>query len=70
MKLIPDWKQSWKYHSVKVGTIAGALAIGIAASGGVTSWVGLIPNWAVFLLGGIVCFFIVFSRLVKQGDDK
>lgn len=70
MKLIDDWRESWKYHSVKIGTIASALAFGLAASGGVTSWVGLIPNWLVFLLGGCICLLIVFSRLVKQGDDK
>lgn len=70
MRLIDDWQKSWKYHSVKVGTLAGALAIGLATSGGVTSWVGLIPNWAVFLGGGCVCFLIVFARLVQQDDDK
>lgn len=70
MKLIADWRKATKMHSVQVagtGAIAGAVAAGLAASGAIVPWLGLIPTWAVFAGGAIICGLVIVARLVDQG---
>lgn len=68
-KPIPDWHKAHKLRSVQVagaGAIAGAVAAGLAASGAIVPWLGLIPNWAVFAGGALICALVIVARLVQQ----
>ena len=68
-KLVPEAKQAHKLWSVRVagtGALAGALAAGLAASGAIVPWLGMIPNWAVFAGGAVICVLTIIARLWKQ----
>lgn len=70
MKLIADWRKATKLRSVQVaggGAIAGAVAAGLAASGAIVPWLGLIPDWAVFAGGAVICALVIIARLEDQG---
>ena len=67
--IIDEWKKAHKFTSVQVagsGAIAGALAAGLAASGTIVPWLGLIPQWAVFAGGAVICVLTIIARLWKQ----
>lgn len=69
MKLIEDWKRAHHFGSVQVagvGSFLGYLAAGLVASGAATQWVGLVPMWAVFLFGGIICNLIILARILQR----
>lgn len=69
MKLIDDWHKSWRLRSVQVsgtGAILGAIAAGLIASGAAVPWLGLIPTWAVFAGGALICALTVLGRLQRQ----
>lgn len=76
MKLIDDWKQAHHFGSVQiagVGAFLGYLAAGLIASGAAAQWVGLIPIWAVFALGALICTLIIAARVLMRtpkGDDE
>lgn len=72
MQLIDRWPEAWKFHSVKiasVGTAAGAVAAGLSASGFIVPWLGLIPRWAIFAGGAVICALTVVARVSKQKND-
>lgn len=69
MKLVDDWRQAHKLRSVQVagtGALAGAVAAGLAASGAAAAWIGVIPTWAVFAGGSLICLLTIAARLEKQ----
>jgi len=69
MKLIDEWRDAWRLRSVQIaggGAIAGALAAGLMASGAIVPWLGLIPTWAVFAGGALICAFTVWARITQQ----
>lgn len=68
-KLVPEANQAHKLWSIQVagtGAIAGAVAAGLAASGAIVPWLGMIPNWAVFAGGAVICVLTIIARLWKQ----
>lgn len=68
-RLIPEVRQAHKLRSVQVagfGAIAGAVAAGLAASGAIVPWLELLPVWAVFAGGSLICALTVFARLWRQ----
>lgn len=72
MKLIDRWPEAYKFHSVKIasfGVIASAVAAGIAASGLIVPWLGLIPTWAVFVGGSVIFALTVLARITAQKND-
>lgn len=71
MKLIDDWKQAHKFGSVQIagaGALLGYLAAGLIASGAAAQWVGIIPIWAVFGLGALICTLVVVARVLQRGS--
>lgn len=70
MKIDPNWRKAPKMRSVQVagaGALAGAVAAGLGASGAIVPWLGLIPTWAVFAGGAIICVLVIVARLEDQG---
>ena len=70
MNYIDDWRKAWKLRSVQVAGMGGALAAGLALSSTVVPWLGLLPVWAVFAGGAVICGLTVWARLVKQTPPK
>jgi hypothetical protein len=69
MKLIDEWRNAWRLRSVQIaggGAIAGALAAGLAASGAILPWLALLPVWAVFAGGALICALTVWGRITQQ----
>lgn len=69
MRLIDDWKQAHKFGSVQIagaGALLGYLAAGLIASGAAAQWVGIIPIWAVFGLGALICTLVVVARVLQR----
>jgi hypothetical protein len=69
MKLIDDWKQAHHFGSVQMagtGALIGALAAGLMASGMIVPWLGLIPEWAVFAGGAVICVLTVLARILQR----
>lgn len=71
-RLVADWRQAWKWSSVRVAVLAGAIA-GWAASdpNGFSNAVDLLPPWARPLLGMAVTTSAILSRIssVKAKND-
>ena len=69
MKRVDDWKQALGFGSVQVsgaGALAGAVAAGLMASGAVVPWLGLIPKWAIFAGGSLICTLTIIARLFRR----
>lgn len=67
--LVDDWKRNHKKRSVQVagiGTLAGALGAGLSAAGGIVPWLGLLPTWAIWLGGSLICALTVAATYWKQ----
>lgn len=68
MKLIPDWRRSWRFFSVQAMTVAGAVQI---------AWIALpedmratMPDsWLRYLTITLLVAGTI-GRLVKQGEAK
>lgn len=68
MKLIPNWRQSWRWFSMQSMVIAGAMQ---------TSWLALppdlkevIPVTAVLGVAAAVLVLGVIGRLIDQGGAQ
>ena len=69
MKLIDNWKRAHHFGSVQIagaGAFLGYLAAGLIASGAAAQWVGLVPVWAVFALGALICTLIIAARVLQR----
>lgn len=76
MKLARDYKtvhRRWSYR-ISGGGAIGGFASALALAGGAASWASVIPLWAVFALGGLICAASLIATYIKQknlsGDDK
>lgn len=68
MKLIADWRRSWRWASVRLAVVAGALS-GWAASDPASFMriVDLLPPWARPLVGIAVTLAALSARLTTKG---
>lgn len=66
--LSPDYKTIHRRWSARIslGGAIGGLASSLALSGGAASWAGVIPLWAVFGLGGVICLASLIATYIKQ----
>ena len=69
MKLVPDWKQCWRWYSVHASTIglvftatAGALAL----AGSATAWRGMYDDGVVLLIAAALFALSLVGRLISQ----
>lgn len=66
--LNPDYRTIHRRWSARI-SFAGAMggfASALALAGGAASWSGVIPMWAVFALGGLICLSSLIATYIKQ----
>lgn len=66
-RLVADWRHAWRWSSVRLALIAGALA-GWAASDptGFQRAVDMLPEWARPMVGVIVALAPIISRVTTK----
>lgn len=67
MKLIENWKSAWRFYSTRSFTIS--LGIGAALAWMSKDYPDIyaqIPGWGLSLIGVLMAFGFVVSRLVRQ----
>jgi len=72
MKLIPNWKKAHKLASIRIaGSGFGLMSLGagLALSGSAAQWIGVIPNWAIFVVAAVICASTVIGRIFMR-DEK
>lgn len=69
MKLIPDWKKAHHLGSVQIGSsgfLLMSLGAGLSLSASAAQWIGVIPNWAIFLMASAICAATVIGRIFMR----
>lgn len=71
LQLIPDWRQAWRWWSVRVAALAGLLGTYLlAAPETLVQVIHMLPaelrGWVPPLLGPVITAAIVVIRLAKQ----
>lgn len=68
MRLIDEWRRSWRWASVRLAVVAGAVS-GWAASdpAGFARAVDLLPPWARPLVGLVVTMTAIGARVTTKG---
>jgi hypothetical protein len=67
--LASDYKtvhRRWSYR-ISAGGAIGGFASALALAGGAAAWANVIPLWAVFTLGGVICAASLVATYIKQG---
>jgi hypothetical protein len=64
MKLLPDWRRSWRWFSVQA--MALALAVQGAWAALTPDQVAALPDWTVQAVTGAVLVLGIIGRLVAQ----
>jgi hypothetical protein len=75
LRLVEDWKQSWRWLSVQLGVGAGALSAAIiGAAPGLALQALTLPVGARILVAGMVGAAVIvlpwFTRVLKQGGGN
>ena len=73
MKLVHDWRRAWRWRSVRIagsGAILGALGAGLAASTSAAALAKILPLWAVWAGGALICALTVAGRLTQERPGK
>lgn len=63
MKLVPNWRQAWKWFSIQIAAVGAALQATILAFPNVKDWLG---DTVVHSAGLVMLFGLVAARLVDQ----
>jgi hypothetical protein len=68
IRLADDYKTIHRRWSARItfGGAIGAFASALALSGGAASWAGVIPLWAVFVMGGVICVGSLVATYIRQ----
>jgi hypothetical protein len=68
MKRADDYKTIHRRWStrISIGGALGGFSSALALAGGAAQWAGIIPLWAVFALGGLICAASVAATYIKQ----
>lgn len=63
MKLVPNWREAWKFLSVQVAVIGAAMQAAVLAFPDLKDWLG---DTVTHLAGLLMLFGLVAARLVDQ----
>lgn len=63
MKLVPNWRQAWKWASVQIAIVGGAMQAAILAFPDLKDWLG---DTITHLAGLMMLVGLVAARLVDQ----
>lgn len=70
LKLVDEARNAWKWASVQLAVVAGAVAAWAATdTNGFVATVNLLPDWLRPLLGLLVTVTAIGSRVVKAQRD-
>lgn len=64
MKLIPEWKMSYKFWSVRLSALAGVFAMAELV---LPAWQGILPPKTFTLLSAIAATGAIIGRVLQQG---
>lgn len=73
MKLIADWRKSWRYHSMRasaIGLVLTSLAASLALAGSAAAWVTVLDMGYVLLIAAIIFLASMVGRIVSQAHDE
>lgn len=65
MKLVEDARQAWRWISVQLAVIGGAIQAAAMAFPNLKDWLG---DEVIHGAGAVMFLGIILGRLVKQGD--
>jgi hypothetical protein len=63
MRLVPNWRQCWKWFSVQIAIVGAALQAAVLAFPDLKDWLG---DTVTHLAGLVMLFGLVAARLVDQ----
>lgn len=69
LKLVPDWKQCWRWYSVHastIGLIFTSVAGALAMAGSATAWRGMYDDGVVLLIAAVLFALALAGRLISQ----
>lgn len=67
MKLIPDWRKAWRFVSIQIAVIGGAMQAAVIAWPDFREWLG---DTMSHLVGLFMFTGIIAGRVVKQRPHK
>lgn len=65
MMIVPDWRQAWKWFSIQLAVVGGAIQAAVLAFPELKDWLG---DTITHLAGLVMLWGIVAARLVKQKE--
>lgn len=69
MRLVTDWKQALRWHSVRIslfGCLGSAIGSALAATGAVVPWFAVLKAWEVFAMASVVFLGVLIGRIIRQ----
>ena len=69
MRIVPDWRQAWRWYSVHssvIGLLLTSAAAGLAASGAATAWRAYLDDGVVYGIAAAIFLLTIVGRLVSQ----
>lgn len=66
MKLVPDWKDGWKWLSVHIATI---LTVVNALQASVLQFQGFMTPQQLAITNAVLGLLVIWGRLVQQGPQ-
>lgn len=60
----------WSFKLSTFGAVAGALGAGLQAAPSIAQAIDILPMWAVWAGGALICALVSVAMYIKQGSTK
>jgi hypothetical protein len=69
LRLVAEWRHCWRWSSVRLAVVAGAVS-GWAASDpqGFTNVMAILPDWTRPLVGVVIAAAAISARITSKGS--